>query len=255
MIDRVTITGADDSVTPGDLALLSEDFPYVEWGILASASRSTGEPRYPTLAWMETFREMAIENRMQASLHLCGRFTRLILIGELDRIVLQLVNGFGRMQLNFQSSSTPCDPIKALKVLHRIRACSAFGENLQFLFQLDGTRGNDHLEALCLEHVNAYGEPSNMFGLFDSSGGLGLLPGEWPAPIYHSEGVYDYHGYAGGLGPDNLAREIPRILKAAVGCQHIWIDMESGVRSDDGRFDLRKARRCLEIAEPFVGKP
>jgi phosphoribosylanthranilate isomerase len=61
-----------------------------------------------------------------------------------------------------------------------------------------------------------------------------------------------YHGYAGGLGPDNLAHEIPRIAKAA-GDARVWLDMESGVRSNnDKQFDLDKVLQCLEIAKPFV---
>ena len=32
ILDRVTITGADDSVRPTDLLELSREFPFVEWG-------------------------------------------------------------------------------------------------------------------------------------------------------------------------------------------------------------------------------
>jgi hypothetical protein len=97
--------------------------------------------------------------------------------------------------------------------------------------------------------------------------GAGILPREWPKPIYLDVHPGDdgcgvqqhrYHGYAGGLGPDNLAEQIPLILAAAAGNEHtaegrIWIDMETRVRSSDDRtFDLAKVRRCLEIAAPYV---
>jgi len=61
-----------------------------------------------------------------------------------------------------------------------------------------------------------------------------------------------YHGYAGGLGPENLAEQLPLIGQAAGDCR-IWVDMESRVRSDNDRqFDLAKVRKCLEIAKPFI---
>jgi hypothetical protein len=256
-LDRVTITGADDSVSPHALAGLAADFPFVEFGILASATKSVGEPRYPTLAWMDTFRELAMSKRLRASLHLCGRWTRLLMIGEIEPIVLQLANGFGRIQLNFRPDKTPCEPSKAMKALDRVRRCSVFGRDLEFIFQLEGVHGNDRLEDIAVDYVNAYGEPCNMVGLFDMSGGAGRLPGKWPAPMYHNEGVFDYHGYAGGLGPDNLAEQLPLIGEAA-GETRIWVDMETKVRSDNDRqFDLAKVRRCLEICKPFVkgGQP
>lgn len=250
-LDRVTITGADDSVNPLDLIRLSEEFPFVEWGILASASNSIGMSRYPTLAWIDVFREAAIANGVRPSMHLCGRWVRLILMGDIDPIVFQLTNGFARVQLNFKPEKAQCDPDAALAALLRIRDASFFQSGLQFIFQMD-EYGNDHLNDICLEYVNVYGEPSNMFGLFDMSGGKGIMPAEWPQPIYKADEVYDYHGYAGGLGPDNLAEQIPLIGKAAGDCR-IWIDMETKVRSgNDLRFDLAKVRRCLEIAAPFV---
>jgi hypothetical protein len=39
ILDRVTITGADDDVDIGDLVDLSARYPFVEWGILSSSSR------------------------------------------------------------------------------------------------------------------------------------------------------------------------------------------------------------------------
>lgn len=250
-LDRVTVTGADDSIDPRELVALSREFPFAEWGILASASQMS-RPRFPSLAWMDSFRECAIAaGGLPLSLHLCGRWVRMLLVGDLDPIVIQLVAGYGRVQLNFHAERNKCEPESAFKALDRLRATSVFRDKLQFIFQLDGERGNEHLESISLEEANAYGT-CNCVGLFDVSGGAGVLPAEWPAPLYHEDGKFDYHGYAGGLGPDNLAAQIPLIGKAANGCR-FWIDMETKVRSDDDRvFDLAKVRRCLEIAKPFV---
>jgi hypothetical protein len=125
---------------------------------------------------------------------------------------------------------------------------------VQFIFQIDGDGQNAHLNSLFAVLDRASG--IDIVGLFDVSGGAGILPGAWPKPFFMlDDEQYDYHGYAGGLGPDNLTEQIPLITKSADGARH-WIDMESGVRSkNDVEFDLAKVRRCLEIAKPFVELP
>jgi len=57
-LDRVTITGADNSVeNMHEIFDLSQQFPFVEWGILVSHS-SVGKPRFPSLMWIETFKHV-----------------------------------------------------------------------------------------------------------------------------------------------------------------------------------------------------
>lgn len=80
----------------------------------------------------------------------------------------------------------------------------------------------------------------NILALFDASGGRGLERQEWPAHL----GDWDC-GYAGGLGPDNLRRELPRIA-AAAGPSPYWIDMESKLREGDDRFSVALARQALD---------
>ena len=259
MIDRVTITGADDSVRPEDLIELTREFPFVEWGILASASSTGRAARYPSWEWMIKLQAITTTKcPMQLSLHLCGRWVRNLIQGYRDQ---QLTDAtffqFQRVQLNFHAERTKCVPSAFAKCLRSIHG-------KDFIFQLDGENGNKHLDS-----ANEYEVP-RCFGLFDVSGGAGILPAEWPTPIYldvhpgeHGMGEeqWAYHGYAGGLGPENLEAEIPRILKAAAGNEctaegRIWIDMETRVRSEDDRqFDLAKVRRCLEIASRFVAIP
>jgi hypothetical protein len=91
MLRYVTITGADDRVDPSALADLSAEFPFVEWGILASKGRE-GTPRYPTREWMqrldeaaarfETRSDVVFARRMNLSLHLCGEYAREALSGS-----------------------------------------------------------------------------------------------------------------------------------------------------------------------------
>jgi hypothetical protein len=242
-LDRVTITGPDDSIRPEDLIGLTKEFPFVEWGILHSAS-NRGNNRFPSHKWMCDLQDLAGKEHLPLSLHLCGRYVRELLFGGIPESVLTFLPMFRRVQLNFHAERNECHPKSFFEALKKISE----GQR-EFIFQLDGALGNQHMDA-----VRAIGE-LNTFGLFDVSGGAGILPTEWPSPIYYRDMRPDYHGYAGGLGPDNLAEQMPLIGKAAKGCR-FWIDMETRVRSDNDRqFDLAKVRKCLELSRPFVKGP
>lgn len=236
-LDRVTITGADDSVTPMEMFELSEQYPYLEWGILVDCGRV--RPRFPSNVWFHNLQAFAIGRKnFQLSLHLCGNLLDYLLLGSLAHIPSMMDEGLRRIQLNFHGEPTKVD-LPAF-----IRALSGFESKPQFIFQIDGVDGQR-----LISEVEGEGRHSfSTVPLFDMSHGEGKSPDKWPVPFDHDT----YHGYAGGLGPDNLHIEIPRIARAVGECR-IWIDMETKVRSaDGGALDLEKVARCLEIAKPFV---
>jgi phosphoribosylanthranilate isomerase len=77
-------------------------------------------------------------------------------------------------------------------------------------------------------------------------GGLGI---DTPisAPAYASK---VHLGFAGGINPDNVIDKMDEITSLPVG--RFWIDMESGVRTDD-RFDLDKVEDvCKKVYDEFL---
>lgn len=221
-IDRVTLTGADDSIRPDDLISITERFPFVEWGILVSPKRK-GEPRYPSADWTNEF----IKLGLPCSAHLCGL--------AVDRFIsgLSVPTAFGRMQLNFNLQAKGHLLLHLPPVVAREKTAGR-----PIIFQMN--ESNKPLASLpWVESI-----------LFDGSGGRGLSPNEWPK-VDPSR----YCGYAGGLSPDNLDSQL-RLIEDAAGNATVWIDMEGRIRSEDGlQFDLEKAIRCLEIAAPFTSVP
>ncbi len=256
-LDCVTITGADDSIEPGDLQKLSRSFPFVEWGILVSANNthrlSRQVPRFPSRAWIRELQHLSVpdhgrEPSLKLSLHMCGVWVRDLLVGCFD-LEEDFIADFQRIQLNFHAERNRIEAdgfLRKLDMLNRI-------ERRQFIFQIDGEAGNKHLEAVYRANT-----PTTPFidavPLFDISGGAGIVPSKWPPPLYPGM----YHGYAGGLGPDNLREQIPLIAEAA-GINsdgslktRIWIDMETNVRSNnDQQFDLNKVGEALQICRDF----
>jgi len=257
---RVTLTGADNSICPEALLNLSEDYPFVEWGILLS-QRQMGGPRFPSLPWItglvdEVGRRQG--EQINISLHLCGTYMRELLLGHCGvlREHSELFDIAQRVQLNFHAERQIVDMSALLPVLRFHKK--------QWIFQLDGV--NDGLLTWAMDSgVNAV-------GLFDRSHGAGVLPERWPLPDFTAQ----CYGFAGGLGPDNIEQQIPSI-NAFGGCEigstHIgdrlaantkadfWIDMEGKlrtvssrhpIRGRSDRFSLAKCVQVLNKCMPFV---
>ena len=247
-LDRVTITGADDSVSPDDLRKLSDEFPYVEWALLFSP-KYEGSPRWPSRYWCHTLATQSAKYPLKLSAHLCGGYMRSAMHGEIGRFrndVPTLAPLFQRMQFNFHANKENVD--------HELlrTGMAADSPSRQYIFQIDGV--NDSI----------FEEASGVFDavpFFDGSHGEGVLPGAWPKaecidvkPDVDGNPIESllYHGYGGGLGPDTLETQLP-LIAAAAGDARVWIDMETRVRSsDDKQFDLAKVRRCLEICKPWI---
>ena len=80
--------------------------------------------------------------------------------------------------------------------------------------------------------------------LVDGSGGRGVSPESWARPE-----TYKQVGFAGEMGPENLALELPRI--ALVAASESWVDMEGKLRPADW-FDIGVARECVSLHSGFV---
>lgn len=234
MLNRVTITGADDKTSIDELLDLSLEFPFVEWGILLS-KRHEGTSRFPSRAWSDLFLAQAKLHHIHVAVHLCGAWVRELLMGNLQMSELPDIAAFAdRIQINTHAEFH----VSTVKMFDFMQAAA----DKTFIFQLDGI--NDHL------FDAASTKRSDVAGLFDASHGAGVLPNSWPIPSVWAR----FYGYAGGLGPNNLAEQIPRIHQAALhGVTDYWIDMEGRVRNYAGEFDLGLVHRALDICAPFVG--
>ena len=239
-LNRVTLTGADDTVKPGDLFDIFARYPFVEWGILLSRTRM-GQPRYPSTAWLMelSFECERREIGINLSVHLCGGLVREIVRGDDSAfhdfdVPLSLAH---RIQLNFAGQHVDVDRHAFGQVLKR-------HARYQYVFQLEGR--NEGLFDAALESLKL-----NAAGLFDCSGGRGVTPETWPSPKW----LAIDHSYAGGLGPDNIEAELPRICaahSASGSSSDFGVDMESKVRDEEDRFDLFRCEKVLERCAPFV---
>ncbi len=221
---RITFTGADPSCSVDDLLGLLAEAPGLELAFLYSETRQ-GSGRYPPAGWI---REMVatIEQCIgpgRVALHVCGRARFRLLEGDPVDPELGDLSRFARIQLNGTLTREHVEALETIMREHPER---------QLIVQCEHSA--DLRAAL-----PPFDSPLQV--LFDASGGRGIVRASWPAPL-----VGHLCGYAGGLGPDNVAREMPRIAAAARGAPY-WIDMEGKLRDSQDRFSVQHARSVLRV--------
>ena len=223
-LERVTFTGADDQTPIEQMADLSRAYPWIEWGILMP--HMGGRRRFPSPDWVC---RLIDHPGLNLAAHICPPWTSKFYEQDTG-VVMLLKPAFQRIQINTHGHLYSARQFAMDAMLYDAR---------EYIIQLDGL--NDSILDIAIEHG-----ATNITGLYDKSHGNGERPALWPPSLYPLHWI----GYAGGLGPDNLDKELPRILEAA-GETPVWIDMESRVRTNE-RFDLTKVHQCINIAEPYI---
>lgn len=102
-LNRIILTGADDSIKPADLLAISKEFPMVEWGILFNSGQA-GQLLHPSREWVKTFARVAIENNLQCSMHISGRWAKQIVEEGAEPFFMihqDILDAFVSIQLNF----------------------------------------------------------------------------------------------------------------------------------------------------------
>lgn len=206
----ITFTGADDATSPDRMVEIGRRAP-VEWGLLFSRKRQNSG-RYPSLSFLGSLRGRGL--RLAA--HACGAYADEIVdtgsCCDFEGIAASLGLEFERIQINTARSFDP-------------GVFAAFAAGL-------GARAI----AQCRD---VFPEDDRVDWLHDVSAGEGLMPSFRPVP-----GPAVFGGYAGGLGPENVASELEAIARTHPVGRRFWIDMETKVRSADV-FDLARCEAVL----------
>ena len=208
----VSFVGVDDLSLLSDLQALSERYP-LEWGIVIDGPETTSQ----IAASLDLQRSFLQAKALRWSAHICGSEATKILCDP-DGVEIAL-DGVERIQLNHSRHGS---------THQQIRAAAHFSRRI-------GT-------SVVLQCQGAFPAFEGVDWLFDASFGTGLAPAWWPTL---PEAPRPFCGYAGGIGPSNVA-EVVRNINAMPG-QRYWIDMESGIRTA-GRMDLDKCESVCRAA-------
>ena len=238
-----TLTGVDEHTDLEKLATLSVERPLVEWAVLYSEERSLAkDPRYPRAEWISEFADSLEYRPLPTSLHICGKDAMLFL-GH-DEKIWEIASKFDRVQLNVTAKtnergshlSNGMNAGNVGAVLHRFTFSNGHGPVI--------LAHNFKNQEFLAEMTRSY----SCNALFDASGGRGIMPGAWP----EARDTWGLKiGYAGGLGPDNIAQQLP-LIDAASCEKTFWIDMENKLRNGQDRFDLESASKVLDVVSEYV---
>ena len=230
-LKHITFTGIDARTDLQELQAIQQQYPIAEFGVLTSYHWYENGNRYLNPQFLPNL----YGRELNLALHICGSMASDATEGlwkRINRHTLSMLEMqlFQRVQINV-----------ANRLGNPERLVSMPTPKTEVIIQQ--RPGNAEL----FEHslfVEGEGAPRNVSMLIDGSGGQGI---DSPISIYPS--VYKI-GYAGGINPDNVADKLAYLFEN-VNDGEFWIDMESGVRTDDW-FDLDKVHQVLEICQPII---
>lgn len=226
-INKITITGIDNSNDIPELLELQKQYPFVEWGVLFASK--PGKDRYPLPHVIEDF----LTAGLNLSAHFCGTWAKEpIEEGNFDYLTAIFKEGFKRVQLNYNF-----DRGKGWD-LTRLIKWSKLNDNCPLILQCNKSN---------LKHVDFKKIPDSFHILYDSSGGSGKEIKKLEKPFKN------YTGYSGGISPFNIY-SIGLQITTSTNKSKVWLDMESGVRDDKDKLDLSKVRKILELSEFLINK-
>lgn len=200
-----------------------------------------GTPRYASKVWVNRLSVVATARlgQMRLAAHLCGSRVNEVLKGDDDFLSTLRGLGFQRVQINATAvngvdTSTLADSVDALLGLIEKHV------QLEFILQK-----NEETRPLWETLLNSRSGmlPPNCSMLVDESKGTGTLMTTWPSPPQE----FDI-GYAGGIGPANVAQVLDDVSDAARG-REIWVDMESSLRSMKNNKDVFDLDKCYAVID------
>ena len=232
-LKHITFTGIDEHTSVYSLQSIKREFPLAEFGVLMSKNWKTNGNRYPDPETIARFTGKGLD----LSAHLCGSIAREAYAGDFVPVVgkypIFTNNDFKRVQLNvapygeiFETAGTPENTFDKEIIIQQ--------------------RSNSLKDTTAFIRFDAKNPNTNVTMLVDPSGGNGIDSGlDIIATPYKT-------GYAGGINVDNVEEKLRTLFEMeTVG--DFWIDMESGVRTNDW-FDIDKVRKVLEICKGVIEK-
>ena len=235
----ITCSDPREDVSHNDIMRLLKYAPQVEIGIQAHPSAMSSG--YPRNNWFNGLMQLVrnIDMGLNVAVHVNYQWCDKMCTGQIPNEIRDWMNmqrKFGRepaikrWQLNIGDGTKTWDTKAVAKLI-------ADHPEHEFIFPYNQTV-HDKIDELNKTGVN-------FSLLYDSSYGYGRLPDSWAPPVYNNHKM----GYAGGLGPDNVADNLGKIAQQMPTDYRTWIDAEGKLMVPGTRkFDPQRAMTYVKNA-------
>jgi hypothetical protein len=229
----VTFSGVDETADGERLKEIRSHYFTVEWGVGLAVERQNQAPGFPGVDWIcklaPELNLSALISGKSAGTFLKGDDTELMakyseVWSMFRRIQINSADGIGQVNLPGLTRLIAKNPDK--QIVLRIR-----------------DRNFEVADALVAEGISCS-------ALFDESEVQEPAQRKWPKGLKRFAGC----GYAGGLGPDNIYKQLTPILNAAQSAERWWVEIDSylwGKEHDQDAFSLASCKRTIREVDSF----
>lgn len=229
----VTFAGLDESADLGKLKEIRSLYFTVEWGIRLAVEHQGREEGFPDIEWI---RRLAPELNLCAQL--CGKNAGDFLHGDDTELMAHYGacwQQFRRIQIDSPKAIDGVDLPKLVRLIEK-------NSEKQIVFRVRD-QNLEIADALVTQGISCA-------ALFDQSEAQDPTQKKWPKGVPRFAGC----GYAGGLGPDNIYKQLSPILNAAQTAERWWVEIDSSVRTieaDRNVFSLASCKRTIREFDAF----
>jgi hypothetical protein len=229
----VTFAGVDETADLEKLKEIGSHYFTVEWGLWLAVEHQGRVAGFPSVEWI-----CKLAPGLNLAAQLRGKSATDFLRGndaELMAYYGEAWSLFRRIQIN----ST--DRIDQVDLSGLARLIEKNPEKEMILRVRD--RNLEVADALVTAGISCS-------TLFDESELQEPAQKKWPKGIKRFSGC----GYAGGLGPDNIYKQLSPILNAAQSAERWWVEIDSGLRTkqhDQDVFSLANCKRAIREFDSF----
>jgi hypothetical protein len=229
----VTFAGVDETADVEKLKEIGSHYFTVEWGLWLAVEHQGRVAGFPSVEWI-----CKLAPGLNLAAQLRGKSATDFLRGndaELMAYYGEAWSLFRRIQIN----ST--DRIDQVDLSGLTRLIEKNPEKEVILRVRD--RNLEVADALVTAGISCS-------TLFDESELQEPAQKKWPKGIKRFSGC----GYAGGLGPDNIYKQLSPILNAAQSAERWWVEIDSSLRTkqhDQDVFSLASCKRAIREFDSF----
>lgn len=229
----VTFTGVDETADVQRLNEIRSHYFTVEWGLRLAVESQGRTAGIPSVEWM---RKLAPELNLSAQLW--GTSAAKFLQGDDTELMSHYGSiwpRFRRIQINSADGHDRADLTAFTRLIER-------NLDKQLILRI-WDRNLELADALLAQGISCS-------TLFDESEPQEPAQRKWPKGPKRFAGC----GYAGGLGPDNIYKQLSPILNAAQTAARWWVEIDSRLRAkenDQEVFSLACCKRTIREFDSF----